>query len=186
MGQYYKPCVLKKNYKTNSNNQTIVSLRSWDFTVGAKLTEHSYVGNNFIKAAMQLLAIYKAHPFVWCGDYAEGIFTDINGESANAYMLIHTITPSELEEIVKENGIEENYKYIVNYTKREYIEIPENNDDWVIHPLPLLCADGNGLGGGDYYGINMDKVGIWAYDRLGVTNKRPHYKKIKVEFKEKY
>lgn len=33
---------------------------------------------------------------------------------------------------------------------------------------------------------HMDKVGIWAYDRLGVTNKRPHYKKIKVEFKEKY
>ena len=185
MGQYYKPCVLKKNYK-NVKQPVISGLYSYEFGNGLKLMEHSWVGNNFVRAAMQLIAKYKGYPFVWCGDYAEGIFTDINGESANAYMLIHTITPSELEEIVKENGIEENYKYIVNYTKREYIEIPENNDDWIIHPLPLLCADGNGLDGGDYYGINMDKVGIWAYDRLGVTNKRPHYKKIKVEFKEKY
>lgn len=186
MGQYFKSVVLKKNFKTNSGNPTIIGLCSWDFNNGAKLMEHSWVGNHFVKAAMQLIAKYKGYPFVWCGDYAEEIFTDINGESANAYMLANTITPSELEEVVKENGIEENYKYIVNYTKREYIEVPEENDDWTIHPLPILTADGNSRGSGDYYGINMNKVGIWAYDRLGVTNKRPHYKKIKVEFKEKY
>lgn len=134
MGQYFKPCVLKKNYK-NVKQPVISGLYSHEFGNGLKLMEHSWVGNNFVRAAMQLIAKYKGYPFVWCGDYAEGIFTDINGESANAYMLIHTITPSELEEIVKENGIEENYKYIVNYTKREYIEIPEKNDDWVIHPI---------------------------------------------------
>ena len=94
------------------------------------------------------------------------------------------IKPIDLKEGEKAKW--DQYGTILNNELKKYIEIPENNDDWVIHPLPLLCADGNGLGGGDYYGINMDKVGIWAYDRLGVTNKRPHYKKIKVEFKEKY
>ena len=185
MGQYYKPCVLKKNYK-NVKQPVISGLYSYEFGNGLKLMEHSWVGNNFVRAAMQLIAIYKAHPFVWCGDYADERFTDKDGNKRNAYEISHTITPEELQSMVEKNGIEDDYKYIVNYTKREYIEIPENNDDWVIHPLPLLCADGNHRGGGDYYGLNEDKVGIWAYDRLGVTNKRPHYKKIKVEFKEKY
>lgn len=183
MGQYYKSVILKKNFKKSSSNPTIVGLRAWDFKHGAKITEHAWTGNSFVKGAIQLIAKHKGHPFVWCGDYAEETFTDINGESANAYMLANTITPSELEEIVKENGIEENYKYIVNYTKRKYIEVPDDKED-IMHPLPLLCADGNGAGGGDYWGINMDKVGIWAYDRLGVTNKRPHYKRIEVKFEE--
>ena len=183
MGQYYKPCVLKKNYK-NVKQPVISSLYSHEFDNGLKLMEHSWVGNHFVKAAMQLIAKYKGYPFVWCGDYADEIFTDINGESANAYMLANTITPTELEEIVKENGIEENYKYIVNYTKREYIKVPEDNDDWTVHPLPLLCADGNSRGSGDYRGINMNKVGIWAYNRIGVTNKRPHYKRIEIKFEE--
>lgn len=187
MGQYFKSVVLKKNYKTNSNNQTIVSLCAWDFFVGAKLVEHSYVGNNFMKAAMQLLAIYKAHPFVWCGDYADERFTDKDGNKRNAYEISHTITPEELQSMVEKNGIEDDYKYIVNYSKRQYIKVPDYKENqWIMHPLSLLCADGNHRGGGDYYGLNEDKVGIWAYDRLGVTNKRPHYKKIKVEFKEKY
>lgn len=187
MGQYYKNVILKKDYKTTETNPTIVSLFAHDYNNGLKLMEHSWVGNHFVKSAMQLIALYKGYPFVWCGDYADETFTDKNGKSANAYMLAYTMTPFELEKLVKENDIEEDYKYIVNYTKREYIKIPEYDEDkWEIHPLPLLCADGNGLGSSDYRGNNMDKVGIWAYDRIGVTNKRPHYKRIKINFEEEY
>ena len=63
MGQYYKPCVLKKNYK-NVKQPVISGLYSHEFGNGLKLMEHSWVGNNFVRAAMQLIAKYKGYPFV--------------------------------------------------------------------------------------------------------------------------
>jgi len=58
-------------------------------------------------------------------------------------------------------------KYLVNHTIGAYLDCDKykarcNNNDWILHPLPLLTAVGNGLGGGDYYGINKDQVGAWA------------------------
>ena len=132
MGQYYKPCVLKKNYK-NVKQPVISGLYSYEFGNGLKLMEHSWVGNNFVRAAMQLIAKYKGYPFVWCGDYAERIFTDINGESANAYMLIHTITPSELEEIVKENGIDAKVSAVSDIMEQMQYNVMS---------LPALVVDG--------------------------------------------
>lgn len=78
------------------------------------------------------------------------------------------------------------YKYILNLTKKEYVKIPEyNENEWTIHPLPLLCADGNGRGGGDYQGINMNKVGIWAYDKIGISNDIPNgFTELVVNFEE--
>lgn len=67
------------------------------------------------------------------------------------------------------------YKYIVNLHTKEYIEIPESNyEDWiVVHPLPLLLAESNGRGGGDYHDITDALVGKWAYHPIGATNEIP-------------
>lgn len=83
-------------------------------------------------------------------------------------------------------GNQLDYKYILNLTKKEYVKIPEyNENEWTIHPLPLLCADGNGRGGGDYQGINMNKVGIWAYDKIGISNDIPNgFTELVVNFEE--
>ena len=79
------------------------------------------------------------------------------------------------------------YKYILNLTTKEYIEIPEDNpDEWQEHPLPILLADGNGRGGGDYEGSNMQMVGKWKFNRIGATNNVPKgFKKLEVTFKER-
>jgi hypothetical protein len=83
-----------------------------------------------------------------------------------------------------------NYRYIINHTKKEYVKVPAyEKDKWIIHPLPILLADGNGRGGGDYHDEictnpeeeDLDKreyvkkpnakfVGAWAYDTISVTN----------------
>jgi hypothetical protein len=42
-----------------------------------------------------------------------------------------------------------------------------------IHPLPLLTADGNGRGGGDYNGEGIDHVGTWARDRISLMKEIP-------------
>lgn len=60
--------------------------------------------------------------------------------------------------------------FILNEDKKEVIEIRYYVHfgvlDYIIHPLPLLTATSNGLGGGDYDGTNMNYVGSWAGDRL--------------------
>jgi large subunit ribosomal protein L21 len=61
-------------------------------------------------------------------------------------------------------------------------------DGWCIFPISILTALGNGRGGGDYEGSDMDKVGSWAFDSVYFTNKTPpkSYKKLQVSFKESY
>lgn len=62
---------------------------------------------------------------------------------------------------------------LVNDTKREFIRwstyktaAGANRFGWHIHPLPLLCATSNGLGGGDYRGVNEELCGAWVGDLL--------------------
>lgn len=83
-------------------------------------------------------------------------------------------------------GNQLDYKYILNLTKKEYVKIPEyNENEWTMHPLPLLCVDGNGRGGGDYSGSDMYKVGIWAYDKIGISNEIPNgFTELVVNFEE--
>jgi hypothetical protein len=195
MGQYFNPSILKKNWKT-AKNPVLVSLKCYDFGNGAKLMEHSYIGNSFVRSMEYLLANdYKGHPFVWCGDYADHIETktgdhDIyhdaslfiyedydsptNDKKSRKYLAlkdsIHAM-PEDVEGKVW-NPYETipYYKYLVNYTKKQYCIVPEfSTDEYQVHPLPLLTCSGNGRGGGDY-GIDDERVGIWAYDRIGLTN----------------
>lgn len=41
-------------------------------------------------------------------------------------------------------------------------------DRFIVHPLPLLTSLGNGKGGGDYHGLNMEWVGAWALHAIEV------------------
>ena len=192
MGQYYRPCILKKNWKT-AKNPVECSLSPYDFCNGAKLMEHSYAGNGYVGAVCHLLAcMYNGHPFVWCGDYADNQITKAypkgkKDEDGNEGVWLYGVA----SDLCKEDNIQllvknllanddhkKQYAYAVNYTKREYVKIPKfNKKEWRVHPLPLLCCDGNGRGLGDYhlhtetYDYETDKrIGSWAYDRIGVTN----------------
>jgi hypothetical protein len=57
---------------------------------------------------------------------------------------------------------ETKYKYLVNHTKTEYVDMNKLPNS--IHPLPLLVSEGNGRGGGDYNGDNIELCGKWARD----------------------
>jgi hypothetical protein len=178
MGQYYNPSILKKNWK-QAKNPVLASLKCYDYNNGAKLMEHSYVGNGFVNAVEDLLANdYKGYPFVWIGDYADNvttntgehnIYNDANSfiykdrncsENTKKYKELRASIPDEIH----------HYKYLINYTKKEYCIIPEKKEGvWQVHPLPLLTCNGNGRGGGDYH-LDDERVGIWAFNRIGITN----------------
>lgn len=217
MGQYYRGVVLGKTTKRVKRIIVKQAYCCYAHNNGAKLMEHSYVGNWYVKAYEQALGgKFYGYPFVWVGDYADEMFnTDVY---TKAHEFIDDVTKRKakkkgyylngfvFEKLCKDGFIEkadesdfvekvitndnadkvDTFKYIVNLDKKEAVAMPEyKEDEWTIHPLPLLCASGNGRGGGDYHGINVRKVGIWAYDRIGMTNELPDgFKLIEIGFKE--
>lgn len=190
MGQYYHATVLKQNWK-NEQKPVEASLSPYDYDNGAKLMEHSYVHNNYVEAAMRMIDIVgqgKAVPFVWIGDYADRVETNVypfdgtvneyNEPNGGVDIYSETCELVDKNKPLMEaiaNHKPKSFKYIVNETKKCFVKIPRyNKDKWTLHPLPILCSSGNGRGGGDYRGsLNENSVGLWAYDEIRVTNTKP-------------
>lgn len=177
MGQYYRGVILDTK---EENIEVKFALSPYAHKNGAKLMEHSYVNNYYVKAYEYLLANdYYNNNFAWVGDYAD----EKCGED------VYALADNFIDETEKTCGMNKfntkqafglkyedlpTFKYVINFTKNIFVRIPQEHDeDLVIHPLPLLCADGNGRGGGDYHGTNMSMVGKWAYDKIAVSNELP-------------
>ena len=217
MGQYYRGVILSKNTKKSEKIIVKQSFCCYAHDNGAKLMEHSYVGNWYVKEYEKALAEeFYGYPLVWSGDYADSHFdTDVYSKALefvdkatrkNAKALGYRknknsrwgdefirdgITASEksLAIATPYEELTTTYEYIINFTKKMFVRIPKKTGNGLlIHPLPLLCADGNGRGGGDYEGTNMELIGSWAFDRIGVANELPKNIKTElvVEFKECY
>ena len=87
-------------------------------------------------------------------------------------------------------------RFLINTDKMQFVDlwdVPCVNGQRV-HPLPLLTAEGNGQGGGDYYGLSMNLVGTWARDNITVAEHnwsmydslKAKYIEIKPNFAERY
>lgn len=200
MGQYYRGAILKINHKL-AKNPILFALSPYNFGNGAKLMEHSYIGNNYVDAYITMLSesdgIYFGYPFAWVGDYADAV------KEKEYYYLAREEEGKSFKEYngIKKRAKERYYKYFINFSKREYVVMPINGPEkwlinpypslnpekWLMNPLPLLTAYGNGRGCGDYYGKNAKDVGRWAFDKIGFTNDEAHInvpgmKEIKLDF----
>lgn len=178
MGQYYRAICLDR----------FENLTPHSYDSGAKLMEHSYLGNNFVGAVMKLLmkdgSWYKTR-MAWCGDYSG----DDLGE-LKIYDLACSDTPLFKE--INPTDVPKNEKklILVNHSKKEYVKInkvKKDGDNWKINPLCLLTAYGNGRGGGDYSGSSMNLIGTWAFDIISVEEnikELKDYEELIPEFKE--
>ncbi|HZK52999.1 MAG TPA: hypothetical protein VFC84_02165 [Desulfosporosinus sp.] len=174
MGQYYRVVNIdKREYLSPSDYHNLL-----------KLMEHSYARNEFVDAVVNLLAKeWKGDRIVWAGDYGdEGLFTPL-GYEGNLYNYAQE-TFAKIENANIQST--EKYSYICNEDTKIFVELkglPKNDDDYVIHPLPLLTASGNGRGGGDYQGSDENLCGYWAADQLFVSNTVPEgYTEFNVHF----
>ena len=176
MGQYYR-VYLKRNEKEKIYDRTI----DGEYTP-AKIMEHSWFLNPFVNTICHEL--YKKPACIaWVGDYSE----DINPT-------IHKKVWDEDTKVckVKEAQVLLFDKYICNHTTKQYLDCGKYFDKSCekdglscIHPLPLLTAIGNGLGGGDYCGINEKVVGIWALNNISIEKTIPKdYTEFAIIFKE--
>lgn len=220
MGQYYRPSILKTNYKL-AKNPVEVALYAWDFHNGQKLMEHSWAGNNLVGAFIHLIgenSPYYGKPCVWAGDYADDFTSRMVKENGYTIYDFAKSVIDMLPEVSERNNPRQmnnrfqelfgkdifypssyknwagedvpsldcsnsldTYKYVINLRTKEYIEIPEPNfEDWIVHPLPLLLAESNGRGGGDYHDNKNVLVGKWAYHPIGATNEIPEGYKLLV------
>jgi hypothetical protein len=181
MGQYYKAVIKEHGAKTWK------SFDSWTFNCGAKLMEHSYVPNFFVMYIKNLIFDTPTR-VVWAGDYAE----NEKGKDDNLYILakeqqvLTTCGMEGLHDLLVQKLPE--MRYLVNDSKKMYVDYSKiQADSWgyKIDPLPLLCAEGNGQGGGDYWGKNEGLVGSWARDFISITSEIPQgYKELVPEFRE--
>ena len=168
MGQYYYVVILaEKSGKEYIRTYLDASM----YDNGIKLVEHSYISNNFMRIVENLIGpngmFYKSR-LVWAGDYAD---EEPNSTGNNLYDMCVKKDPFVYR------GDLVSYTYIVNHTKKVYIEKKGE-----FHPLAILTAEGNGRGGGDYYGPNIDMVGTWARDVISMENEVPDYTLIECEF----
>lgn len=161
MGQYYE-CIFI------DENECYYCIRPVD---GAKLMEHSYVETDTMRMVENVLrpgGMCYGMRVVWAGDYAD----KERGKDDNLYH-IEKVSLNNVAGRVEPNRL----RYVVNHDKKEFVDvtkIAERPSGLHVHPLPLLTAEGNGQGGGDYFSYDPDGlIGSWARDRISMENLIP-------------
>ena len=182
MGQYFYAIILSET-KLGKKELIRMWMSPHAYSNGAKLTEHSYIGNSFVQAFEYLISpdgmFYKSR-IVWAGDYAEAEEDD----TMNLYQMVVENGTYQRPKSVDTSC----YRYIVNHSKNLYVDkecivnkpeleyiLPRSNfiSKLIFNPLPLLVSEGNGMGGGDYHGNNEELCGTWSRDIISVEKNIP-------------
>lgn len=200
MGQYYV-CYLEQGNTKTIYTPGYYNKQEGEVFQGSKITEHSWIGNDFVESICAKLHNKEAR-VIWIGDYSKGYTFSSDDKT----------TPSKVEKLYRSNGynvfitkneFDISNKFIVNISRKEYVDVKKYMKrsivksgpmkDWCLHPLPLLTSVGGDQGGGDYHSnnIDFDMVGRWAYDRIMIVDNKPKgdaflgCKELKVTFREK-
>jgi hypothetical protein len=170
MGQYYFPMIL------DSQGIIVVWMDATNYKSGMKFLEHAYIGNQFVSTfeyGLSRESIYYKSRVVWAGDYADA-------EPKTIENLSHM--RSEYNLICPRPKNTDNYRFVVNHTKRQFVDknsVKEHENGYRIHPLPFLTVEGNGRGGGDYFG-SSELIGSWARDVISVEQFAPDESYVKI------
>lgn len=176
MGQYYVLAIQSLKDK---------KIRTYESSHGLKLMEFTYYDSSLTTFFGNSIYHNPQRTFV-IGDYADQ--KDFKNEEYQSMFNV-----KELYNIpVLSYGLEDfdfRDKCCVNLSQGKYIELNPDNEQNIFEPF-LLCALGNGKGGGDYCGINDDVVGSWAGDIVTIVEKElipstyQDFEKVEISFGE--
>lgn len=155
MGQYYR--IVLKDAKDN--------MESYEPIDGYKLMEFSWCPSDTTAFICNKLAEPKRVYVI--GDYAsDSDNKNIHLDGARPLDILRGVKPIPCKQV------EYDYtnKWVFNITKGVCFPINSNN---AIFGLFLLCSIGNGLGGGDYSGINQNCIGAWYGDFITIREFKP-------------
>jgi hypothetical protein len=187
MGQYYIAIILADRGTDTRKEYIRTYLRPNSYRRGAKLMEHSYIDTNFMNIIESLICpqgmFYKCR-LVWAGDYADA---EDGCQGQNLFSLNDSSENYNKEYTSKVYNLSY-YRYIVNHTQNLYVDKDKcivKEDEYNIHPLPLLTSEGNSKGGGDYLGKNVHLCGTWARDIVSMETSIPEgYNELVCDFSE--
>ena len=197
MGQYYNILTYKNRKYTIYDRSTKKENEEPEYMF-AKIMEHSWI-HNYTMDSFSNTIFENPTKVAWVGDYADKCENeDIHNEklSLEKVLELHQIAWKSKEHYLDYNDFETEKMLLINWDKKQYLNMQEyieknTYEGWCIHPLSLLTAIGNGFGGGDYRGINQDKVGIWAFDKISFEKQEKeqefidnNFNKLFLEFNE--
>ena len=164
MGQYWRAIIL------GAQEPVYMYFDPSSFGEGVKMMEHCYVRSWCVRAVVWQISSEGMGPsrVVWAGDYAD---KEGDADAENLYTMAEAKEP-----YAPQPTYTRHFPYIVNHTKRQFVSV--NMTDRY-HPLPILTAEGNGRGGGDWRGGGP--VGSWARDVISAENERPDMEEIWLE-----
>lgn len=176
MGQYYQPYI--KNVRTDE----VCTVYSFDWGSGMKLMESCYMDNPYVSAIVS--AMREPCVFAMIGDYAEAgdVPEEHRREFLEAFGELHVKeecpylcrTPDNTfaKDAMCTDHDFRRHRFVLDHMRKEYIDLDQiwkgrNRGSRMnpVNPLTILCAVGNGRGGGDYNG-NNSAVGSWAFDTI--------------------
>ena len=178
MGQYFKPAI-----ETTSGKQMTITRNGF-----AKMMEWGYLFNTDLMCILfeleKLTQAGSTVKYYHAGDYSEK--TDAySWEEGNISVVKDAKALEDNEKLYQEAKEKVLRLYLYNHTKKEMVSVKEyyhngfggesgeDDKDWAIHPLALLCCTEQGLGGGDYRGLfrgkALDDGGDWFGDDISVS-----------------
>lgn len=169
MGQYYEIVNLTKK----------VVIDPYMLNAGKKLGEIAQLGSKVSNIFLNLLQKDWSGDEVYViGDYAQLNDSDEDqvwqaaykkvldaGYNSDSEGFVFKSFTGSLKELSKKPPF---MRYIYNTARLEYIDLLKCPGkemitcQYVLNPLMLLLAMGNGQGGGDYFGDYMELVGLWT------------------------
>jgi hypothetical protein len=150
--------------------------------------EHSWKLSPFVGAACQLLSpgnAWHKTKIVWAGDYMdEALYIPQDEEPIDdggdiidrEKMTLYSLASIRFSKGDKNQTDGPDIRFIVNHTKNEYVDmnkLPESEEGWRVHPLPILTSSGCFRGGGDYRDESNKYVGSWAGDIISTSYELP-------------
>ena len=149
---------------------------------GYKLMETSYVGNQMVNDVVRgLIGHRDDHPMLtWVGEYTE------YAEDEHINDLIRMVN-NPFEHSIRHEAVQDANPpkvWILCPDLGQYVRYDPGKDRGEIAAIALLCAFGNGLGGGDYSGTAMELVGKWVGHELRVCDTEPEGEDLTGMFKE--
>lgn len=190
MGQYFTPYLEAADGTKRLVGQSLIfnelkdtnPQKAFEYYEGVKLMEHSWVGNSLTNAVSSML-YNNPQKLAWIGDYSPDYeIVETEGEK-----LKYSYTQEEAD-------FDVDGRFCVNHDKKEFFRfsnLPVQEEykgvKYIIYPLSLMTARGNGNGGGDYYGRACRQlIGIWAYDTIEIKDDVPEgYEEIFPKFRER-
>jgi hypothetical protein len=117
----------------------------------------------------------------------------LNSYRKNLYTMCDDVVYKHMPYNIYDANYYKLHKYLLNHTKKEYIDVLKNNNQDEeqyekdkasrLHPLPLLTAETGTGGGGDYRGVGVEDVGIWARDLISTADEVPEgFTELEVKF----